>query len=100
MADLVEPELVVKEEEDEVEMSEGGPEEGQSLAATFSVDKKVIDDLVNELEDPEVPLNDFSRIDFRKKEKGFHCKLCRKSFDRLNTLKRHLVTHIGARYNN
>ena len=50
----------------------------------------IVDEIVNELEDPEVPLNDFSRIDFRKKEKGFHCKLCRKSFDRLNTLKRHL----------
>jgi hypothetical protein len=61
------------------------------------VDKRVIDELVNELEDPNVALNDFSRVDFRKKEKGFHCKLCRKSFDRLNTLKRHLVTHMGAR---
>ena len=54
----------------------------------------IVDEIVNELEDPEVPLNDFSRIDFRKKEKGFHCKLCRKSFDRLNTLKRHLGRHL------
>lgn len=86
------PDIVLKEEED-LALRFGAD---NSIVA-IDVDQAIVDEIVNELEDPEVPLNDFSRIDFRKKEKGFHCKLCRKSFDRLNTLKRHLHTHLGSR---